>query len=184
MKNKYSPSVQLQCCQGSCSVYQYEIHFVEWLAYLPACCHQCKRQQTHKMWPQMQEHNSLCLYIDDRRQFPALNPADGIYFDWFAIINMLVTCPFLQADLKQVWWRLASVKVLQFLISLLSQNHNTVVFQLIRTTYFTRFDQRKRKDDDQPMRAEELELMMAAKQKAAKNEIGNLWSSGLWKEIC
>jgi hypothetical protein len=75
--------------------------------------------------------------------------------------------------------RLASVKVLQFFISLLSQNHNTVVFQLIRTTYFTRFDDRKRKDDDQPMRAEELELMMAAQQKAAKNEIGNLYSSGL-----
>jgi hypothetical protein len=33
------------------------------------------------------------------------------------------------------------------------------------------------------MRAEELELMMAAQQKAAKNEIGNLCSSGLWKEI-
>ena len=67
---------------------------------------------------------------------------------------------------------------------MLSQNHNTIVFQLIRTTYFTRFDQGKRKDDDQPMGAEELELMMAAQQKAAKNEIGNLCTSGLWKEIC
>ncbi|PNF33934.1 Sodium/glucose cotransporter 4, partial [Cryptotermes secundus] len=44
-------------------------------------------------------------------------------------------------------------------------------YRLIRTTYRTRFDQRKRKDDDQPMRAEELELMMTAQRKAIANEI-------------
>lgn len=71
MKNKYSPSVQLQCCQQRCSTNQYEIHFTEWLTYLPACHHQCKRQQTHKMWPQMQEHNSMCLYIDDHQTIPS-----------------------------------------------------------------------------------------------------------------
>ncbi|XP_021933380.1 sodium/glucose cotransporter 5-like isoform X3 [Zootermopsis nevadensis] len=47
----------------------------------------------------------------------------------------------------------------------------TPEYRLIRTTYRTRFDQRKRKDDDQPLRAEELELMMAARRKAAENEI-------------
>jgi hypothetical protein len=36
------------------------------------------------------------------RQFPALNPADGIYFYWRVITNMLVTHIFLHADLKQV----------------------------------------------------------------------------------
>jgi hypothetical protein len=36
------------------------------------------------------------------RQFPALNPADVIYFYWHAITNMLVTHPFLRADLKEV----------------------------------------------------------------------------------
>jgi hypothetical protein len=59
------------------------------------------------------------------------------------------------------------------------QTSSTVVFQLIRTTYRTRFDQRKRKDDDQPMRAEELELMMTAQRKAIANEIGNFYSTGL-----
>jgi hypothetical protein len=34
------------------------------------------------------------------------------------------------------------------------------------------------------MGAEELELTMAAQQKAAKKEIGNWHSSGLLKEIC
>ncbi|PSN41822.1 Sodium/myo-inositol cotransporter [Blattella germanica] len=44
-------------------------------------------------------------------------------------------------------------------------------YMLIRTTYKTRFDKRKRDDDDQPLRAEELELMMAAQRKAAENEV-------------
>jgi hypothetical protein len=66
-----------------------------------------------------------------------------------------------------------------FFRSFCYQTTSTVVFQLIRTTYRTRFDQRKRKDDDQPMRAEELELMKAAQRKATAKEIGNLYSSGL-----
>ncbi|XP_069683769.1 sodium/mannose cotransporter SLC5A10-like isoform X1 [Periplaneta americana] len=44
-------------------------------------------------------------------------------------------------------------------------------YMLIRTTYRTRLDKRKRDDDDQPLRVEELELMMAAKRKAAENDM-------------
>jgi len=68
MKNKYSPSVQLQCCQGRCSMNQYEIHFPEWLTCLLSSM---QKQKTHKMWPQMPEHNSMCLYIDDHPTIPS-----------------------------------------------------------------------------------------------------------------
>ncbi|KAJ9577156.1 hypothetical protein L9F63_006278, partial [Diploptera punctata] len=46
-----------------------------------------------------------------------------------------------------------------------------IIISLIRTTYKTRFDKRKRNDDNQPLRAEELELMIAAQRKIVENDV-------------
>jgi hypothetical protein len=77
---------------------------------------------------------------------------------------------------------MTKARVFRSCISLILSDCKYCCFQLIRTTYRTRFDQRKRKDDDQPMRAEELELMMAAQRKAIANEIGNVYNASLWKQ--